>query len=105
MLMTSLHGKAELDVQYLMGVAPGIATEFWEVAGQDFGSDLNSWTTTLLSTVDPPLVWSVSYGWQGNLSDVHITESDVAAVEFNLAQLAARGFSIMFSSGDSGSGM
>jgi tripeptidyl-peptidase-1 len=67
------HGiEAELDIQYLMGVAPGVATEFWEFPAQDFGSDLNAWTTQLLTTDDPPLVWSVSYGWQGNLSDVHM---------------------------------
>jgi tripeptidyl-peptidase-1 len=55
--------EAELDIQYLMGVAPGVATEFWEFPGQDFGSELSSWTTQLLSTDVPPLVWSVSYGW------------------------------------------
>ena len=35
---------------------------------------------------------------------MHILDQDVAAVDANLAKLAARGFSIMFSSGDSGSG-
>ena len=98
--------EAELDVQYLMGVAPGVGTEFWEFPNQDFGSDLNAWTSQLVATGDDeaPLVWSVSYGWQGNLSLVHTKAADVAAVELNLAKLAARGFSIIFSSGDSGSG-
>jgi subtilase family serine protease len=96
--------EAELDVQYLMGVAPGVHTEFWEFPSQDFGSDLNAWTTQVLVTKDAPLVWSVSYGWQGNLSLVHTKAADVEAIEINLAKLAARGFSILFSSGDSGSG-
>jgi tripeptidyl-peptidase I len=84
--------EAALDVQYLMGVAPKVPTEFWEFPAPDFGADMNFWTTQLLATKeDPPLVWSVSYGFQGNLSSVHILDQDVAAVDLNLAKLAARG--------------
>ena len=36
----------------------------------DFCNDLNQWTSNLTSTSDIPLVHSVSYGWQGNLSQV-----------------------------------
>jgi hypothetical protein len=55
--------EADLDVQYIMGVAPGIATEFWEQKGDDFCKDLMNWTSSL-QTADPadvPLVNSVSY--------------------------------------------
>ena len=96
--------EAELDIQYIMGVSPGIQTEFWEFPGQDFGADLNMWTSNLTSQDDIPIVHSVSYGWQGNLSQINVKQSDVDAVDANFAKLAAKGISIMISSGDSGSG-
>jgi hypothetical protein len=46
----------------------------------------------------------VSYGWQGNLSQLHCVPSDLQTVDDNFAKLAAKGVSIMISSGDSGSG-
>jgi len=99
------HGvEAELDIQYIMGPAVGIKTEFWEFPGNDFGADLNSWSTMILSDAKAPLVHSVSYGWQGNLSQIHVKDSDVAAVDANLQKLASMGISIMISIGDSGSG-
>ena len=54
--------EAELDIQYIMGVSPGIQTEFWEFPGQDFGADMNMWTSNLTAQSDIPLVHSVSYG-------------------------------------------
>jgi hypothetical protein len=62
--------EALLDIQYIMGVAPGIKTEFWEYKNMDFCLDLFNWTSALVKTEDIPLVHSVSYGWQGNLSQV-----------------------------------
>ena len=43
------------------------------------GADLNQWTSNLTSQDDVPIVHSVSYGWQGNLSQIHIKDSDVEA--------------------------
>jgi hypothetical protein len=96
--------EAELDIQYIMGVSPGIQTEFWEFPGRDFGMDLNMWTSNLTAGPDTPLVHSVSYGWQGNLSQIGVKQADVDVVDANFAKLAAKGISIMISSGDSGSG-
>jgi len=96
--------EAELDIQYIMGTAPGIQSEFWEFPGQDFGADLNMWTSNLTAKDDVPLVHSVSYGWQGNLSQIGVKMADVNVVDANFAKLAAKGISIMISSGDSGSG-
>jgi len=53
---------------------------------------------------DPPLVHSVSYGWQGNLSDVGCEASFVKDIDDDFAGLAARGITLIFSSGDAGSG-
>ena len=41
----------------------------------DFCNDLNQWTSNLTSEADIPIVHSVSYGWQGNLSKVLPTRS------------------------------
>ena len=69
--------QADLDIQYMMGVSPGIATEFWEWPGNAFCSDLNDYTTALLDATDPPLVNSISYGWQGNLTKIGCSDADV----------------------------
>jgi len=87
-----------------MGVAPGIRTQFWLYDPQDFCADLKNWTTHLLSDKAPPLVTSVSYGWQGNLSGIGCHMPDVTAVDTDFQKLAAKGITIIFASGDSGSG-
>ena len=60
-----------------MGVTPGIATEFWEWPGNAFCSDLYNYTNALLDATEPPLVNSISYGWQGELSKIGCSEADV----------------------------
>ena len=58
----------------------------------------------LLSNDDVPLVTSVSYGWQGDLKQIGCKEDDVTDVDNDFAKLAAKGITIIFASGDSGSG-
>merc|ERR1719253_1852036 len=101
----SAQVEASLDIQYIMGVAPGIKTEFWLYNPSDFCADLKKWTTALLADDDVPLVHSVSYGWQGQLSQIGCSTSNSQAVDADLAQLAAKGITIIFASGDSGSGV
>jgi subtilase family serine protease len=96
--------EAMLDIEYIMGVAPGLLTEFYEQMNQDFCSDLKNWTALLMSDDDCPLVHSVSYGWQGNLTQIGCKEDEYNDVDTGFAKLAARGISIIFASGDSGSG-
>ena len=86
--------EAELDIQYIMGVSVGIKTEFFEFPGNDFGADLNMWTSNLTSMDNTPLVHSVSYGWQGNLSQIHVKQADVDVIDGNLAKLATKGISV-----------
>jgi hypothetical protein len=87
-----------------MGVAPGIKTEFWLYNSMDFCGDLKNWTSTILTTADAPLVYSVSYGWQGNLTKIGCKMSVVGNIDDDFAKLAAKGVTIIFASGDSGSG-
>ena len=96
--------EASLDIQYIMGVAPHVKSEFWMYANYDFCDDLRKWTEQLLETPNPPLVHSISYGWQGDLEMVHCERAKVNVIDNNFAKLAARGVTIIFSSGDSGSG-
>lgn len=98
--------EAALDVEYIMGVAPGILTEFWGFQGQDFCTDLKDFTAKILSSKDPPNVFSISYGIQDNLRlpKYGCDPSDIEDIDSAWASMAARGISIIVSSGDSGSG-
>ena len=96
--------EASLDIQYIMGVNPGIKSEFWLYNSMDFCGDLANWTSAILADKNPPLIHSVSYGWQGDLSQLHCEDAKVKVVDDNFAKLAAKGISIVFASGDSGSG-
>ena len=87
-----------------MGVAPHVQTEFWLWDGSNFCKDLTNWTNTMIADDNAPNVHSVSYGWQGDLSQIGCDADSVNLVDANFAKLAARGISIIFASGDSGSG-
>ena len=60
--------------------------------------------TDLSLPLQVPIVHSVSYGWQGNLTQINVKDADVAIIDGNLVKMAAKGISVMISSGDSGSG-
>jgi len=96
--------EASLDIQYMMGVSPGIKSEFWLWNSQDFCGDLANWTSAILADDASPLVHSISYGWQGALEQLHCEDAKIKVVDDNYAKLAAKGISIIFASGDSGSG-
>merc|ERR1712194_629700 len=87
----------------IMGISPKILTEFWYQQSNDFCSDLKVWAGDILSTDNPPLVHSISYGWQGALSELGCTNAAVTDIDNDLTKLAAMGLSIIVASGDSGS--
>ena len=102
---TTGTGEATLDIQYIMGVAKGVPTEFWRFAHPiSVCGQIHNFTTTLLNSPSPPLVTSVSYGLQSNLSMLGCLETDVAAVENDLIKIAAKGQAVVVASGDWGSG-
>ena len=72
--------EALLDIEFIMGVAPGVHTEFWEWPDSDFCADLLNYTSTLLEP-DGPLVNSISYGWQGDLAQVGCKAEMVGKVD------------------------
>eukprot|EP00035_Acanthoeca_spectabilis_P003577 m.94139 g.94139 ORF g.94139 m.94139 type:complete len:263 (+) comp12209_c0_seq3:690-1478(+) len=95
--------EAALDVEYIMGIAPGVDTEFWGFQGQDFCLDLKKFGDMILSTDDSPVVFSISYGWQGPLKQIGCEPTNSMDFDTDLAAIAAKGISILISSGDSGS--
>lgn len=92
--------EASLDIQYIMGVAPGITSWFWSNPETDFFTDMVNWLAQIDNTPDAPLVHSVSYGSQSQLPSGAI--HDRVDVEFQ--KIGARGVSIIFASGDYGTG-
>ena len=96
--------EANLDIQYIMGVAPGVKTEAWQYAGMDFCTDLKQWTQQAISSTSHPNVFSVSYGYQGTLSSLGCSTSQITSIDNDFGTMAAAGITIIFASGDSGSG-
>ena len=78
-------------------MAPGVLTEFWGYQGHEFCGDLQQFTQKILDTEDTPNVFSISYGWQGNLSEIGCQDNEVQAVDVNFQKLAARGVSMIIS--------
>jgi tripeptidyl-peptidase-1 len=97
--------EANLDLQYIMGVAPGVPTEVWYFSGLDVCGSFKEWSSKLVAAgSDAPLVNSVSYGSQGNLTEFGCTPEQIQGVDADLIKLAAAGVTVIFASGDSGSG-
>ena len=63
--------EALLDIEFMMGVSPGVKTEFWSFPSMDFCADLHNYTDTLLGGTDVPIVHSISYGWQVHRDRAH----------------------------------
>jgi tripeptidyl-peptidase-1 len=87
--------SANLDVQYIMGVASGVPTTFWYDPSQDF---LATWITTVAASTSPPLVISISYG----ATESAMPKSMMDAFDIEAIKLGVMGTSIMVSSGDDG---
>jgi len=93
--------EASLDIQYIMGVAPNEVNYFYATAEFDFWDGLSKWATAVSGDADAPLVHSLSYGDQGADQPGHAYKDRMTKA---FQQMGARGLSIIFASGDSGSG-
>jgi len=51
--------EGNLDVQYLMGIAPGVATIYWYTGTSD---PFLTWITNVANSPNPPMVNSISWG-------------------------------------------
>ncbi|KAJ7160487.1 family S53 protease-like protein [Mycena filopes] len=95
--------EANLDIQYTMGIATGVPTQFLSVGAQtgslaEFAQNLVD-TFTFLDGVDnPPAVATTSYGsTEANFGSAFATK-----ICNGFMGLTARGVSIIFASGDGG---
>jgi len=96
-----------LDVEYIAGVAPGIKTQVWSYKSMAWCTDIKNWTTAVLDSDNPPSVFSVSYGVQGNVSaagNEGCNAKIVQDIDEDFCKMAARGISVLVSSGDDGRG-
>jgi tripeptidyl-peptidase-1 len=92
--------EASLDIEYIMGVSPGVTTWFYSMKQFNFWSDLTKWVGELNNESTVPWVHSVSYGSQGDYPSV--AYRDRLNTEFQ--KVGTRGVSIVFASGDDGAG-
>lgn len=87
--------EANLDVQYLMGVAQNSPTVFYYWGGEDFMLD---WITEVADMSKPPTIFSISYGaYEEEYDSAYLYAFNQQAVI-----LAAIGTTIFVSSGDDG---
>ena len=93
--------EATLDIEYIMGVAPNVSTWFYSTPSMDFWSDITSWIGELNDEDNAPWVHSISYGDQGE-SQPSVSYKDRVNSEFQ--KIGVRGISLLFASGDSGTG-
>ena len=104
-------GEAQLDVEYLMGMAPGAETYFYSVSALNPYDEENegflTWLYVVGNETNPPLVQSLSYGdveqsvFMPNNTDAY-NYGVRCDEEFMLMGL--RGVSVLVSSGDDGIG-
>eukprot|EP00045_Choanoeca_perplexa_P016098 m.212745 g.212745 ORF g.212745 m.212745 type:complete len:533 (-) comp17168_c0_seq6:80-1678(-) len=94
------QAEANLDIQYLMGVAVAMPTDFYLQPGEAF--DLLKWSSYVAGAEDAALVWSVSYG--EDIETIVKTFDGTYPQRFNteVQKLATLGISVIFASGDSG---
>ena len=88
--------EAELDIEYIKGVAQGVPLTVVYVPGR---YSLLSWCTTVTGLADPPLVHSVSYG---NDEKQQSGNAYMYSVNTAFMKAGARGLSILFAAGDQG---
>eukprot|EP00297_Palpitomonas_bilix_P005380 CAMPEP_0113896130 /NCGR_PEP_ID=MMETSP0780_2-20120614/17809_1 /TAXON_ID=652834 /ORGANISM="Palpitomonas bilix" /LENGTH=816 /DNA_ID=CAMNT_0000887161 /DNA_START=63 /DNA_END=2513 /DNA_ORIENTATION=- /assembly_acc=CAM_ASM_000599 len=101
-------GEASLDIQVIMGIAPGVTTEFLYAPGRGPFEDASSppitqepflrWIVNVSSQVSPSLVHSVSYSDYESTLGVEY----VKRVDEEFMKLGLRGVSVLVASGDDG---
>jgi len=89
--------EANLDVQQMVGGAPGAPTTFWYTP-EDKSAPYESWITAVSADNDPPKVHSISYGSIEEALSKELMET------FNteVMKLGLQGVTVFVSSGDDG---
>ena len=90
---TNNCGESNLDLQYIMSVSPVSPTTNWYT-----DSDFNAFLISISSLVNPPMIFSISYG----APEAAYSSDFKSAFSILAIKLGVRGVSILASSGDSG---
>eukprot|EP00922_Rhytidocystis_sp_ex-Travisia-forbesii_P049957 GHVS01074357.1.p1 GENE.GHVS01074357.1~~GHVS01074357.1.p1 ORF type:complete len:955 (-),score=114.60 GHVS01074357.1:449-3313(-) len=95
--------EAQLDIQYIMGLASNVTTWFWSIPGRNAHTGQEpflEWLFEISDTPDAtiPLVHSVSYG--DDEHDMEVWYAKRLNVEF--MKMGLRGLTVLVSSGDDG---
>lgn len=88
--------EANLDVQYIMAMAPGTPLTYWY--DTNFSAPFEDWIEQVAADQNPPLVNSISYGGPEPL----MSPSIMNAFNTEAMKLGVQGVSIFVSSGDDG---
>jgi len=90
-------GEANLDVQFIMGVAQGSPTTFWVIDPNSEDPFLD-WVVALAATKNPPLVHSISYG--SIVSEEPL--ANILRYNTEMCKFGLRGMTVFVASGDDG---
>jgi len=93
--------EAELDIQYIMGVAPDVPTWFYSYPDDDFWTGLVEYFSAVGNDSTAPPVHSISYGDQ---REDQPSEDYKQRMNIEFQKLGVMGHSIIIASGDSGTG-
>eukprot|EP01119_Soliformovum_irregulare_P003789 TRINITY_DN14857_c0_g1_i1.p1 TRINITY_DN14857_c0_g1~~TRINITY_DN14857_c0_g1_i1.p1 ORF type:complete len:713 (-),score=198.18 TRINITY_DN14857_c0_g1_i1:20-2158(-) len=104
--ITNPGGEANLDIQYIMGMAPGSPTVFWSIAANSTEEidDILTWSFAIGNMTNPPLVSSLSYGMSENNVDTYLGLGYLARSDVEFQKLANLGLTVIIADGDTGAG-
>jgi len=104
--VTNPGEEANLDIQYIMGMAPGSPTTFWSIyANSTIEIDnILKWALAIGDMDTPPLVNSLSYGMTENHVDTYLGQGYLARSDIEFMKLGLQGLTIIIADGDTGAG-
>eukprot|EP00026_Physarum_polycephalum_P003874 Phypoly_transcript_03890.p1 GENE.Phypoly_transcript_03890~~Phypoly_transcript_03890.p1 ORF type:complete len:751 (+),score=110.62 Phypoly_transcript_03890:108-2255(+) len=99
-------GEAILDIQWIMGIAPGAPTTFWSIYANSTIEidDILAWAVAMSNTADAPIVNSLSYGMTETAVDKYLGSGYLNRSDVEFQKLALRGITIIIADGDTGAG-
>lgn len=104
---TDPGGEANLDIQWIMGVAPSAATTFWSIKANSSVEidDILAWATAMVALESGrPSVNSISYGMTEGAVDRYQGPGYVLRSDAEFMKLALLGVTIIIACGDTGAG-
>jgi len=97
--------EGNLDIQWMMGIAPGSPTIYWSnYANSTKEIDhILTWQYEIGNMTDPPLVSSLSYAMTESTANNFLGDGYIQRSNTQFQVLASMGLTMIFSAGDAGS--